>query len=233
MSSRRTRPRRAADDQKLSHHRETTPSISAMPYPPRPHLKPLPRFQGTAVTGTRADPELIKFVVSEYQSGRSLRELAVLSDQLLRSHGSQITGSRSVPFGEQLYRLLDRSEEVLAQPAECRAATGTPRQVQRSLSAAERVALAQGLQRGHRHAGASPPIRVHKHTVSKILHDLAIPLRRQSMTAAEQAEAIQLYQQGWSLARLGRHFGRAHTVVRDVLERAGIPRRDSHGRPRP
>lgn len=58
-----------------------------MPYPPRPQLKPLPEFAGTAVS--RPDPEVQRrvesFVQSEYAAGRSLREIAELTD---RSHSA-------------------------------------------------------------------------------------------------------------------------------------------------
>jgi hypothetical protein len=54
-------------------------------YPPRPTLRPLPEFAGTAVPGARASAALIAFVVAEYLGGRSLRQLAELTD---RSHGA-------------------------------------------------------------------------------------------------------------------------------------------------
>jgi len=50
------------------------------------------------------------------------------------------------------------------------------------------------------------------------------------MTDNDVNEAVRLYQQGWSLARVGRQLGRDHSAVRDALERSGVPRRDSHGR---
>lgn len=71
-----------------------------------------------------------------------------------------------------------------------------------------------------------------KGTVLRILDDNGVTRRRQAMTADQAADAIALYLSGWSLAKVGRHFGREHTAIRDVLERAGIPRRDSHGRDR-
>jgi hypothetical protein len=62
-----------------------------VPYPPRPQLQPLPRFAGTATS--RPDAALLAdleaFVVAEYNVGRSLREIAELTD---RSHG----GSRNL-----------------------------------------------------------------------------------------------------------------------------------------
>lgn len=57
-----------------------------MPYPGRPALQPLPRSAGTAGQGgAYADPELVAFVLEEYAAGRSLREIAELTD---RSHSA-------------------------------------------------------------------------------------------------------------------------------------------------
>ena len=54
-----------------------------MPYPPRPQLRPLPDFAGTA--SPRPDPvvqsRVEAFVVDQYAAGRSLRELAELTDR--------------------------------------------------------------------------------------------------------------------------------------------------------
>jgi hypothetical protein len=54
----------------------------------------------------------------------------------------------------------------------------------------------------------------------------------QSLTVEQCDEAIARYLEGWSLAKVGRHFGRQHTVIRDVLVKAGIQRRDTHGQRR-
>lgn len=55
----------------------------AMAYPSRKSLDPLPRF--TASSGTRQTSDqradLLAFVAAEYASGRSLRELAELTDR--------------------------------------------------------------------------------------------------------------------------------------------------------
>lgn len=67
-----------------------------MPYPPRPQLRPLPEFAGTA--SPRPDPAIQarveRFVVEQYQGGRSLREIAELTDRsfsavrnILAKHG--------------------------------------------------------------------------------------------------------------------------------------------------
>lgn len=54
-----------------------------MSYPGRSVLEPLPQFKGTNVTRpTKAQREqLLVFVAHEYQAGRSLRELAELTDR--------------------------------------------------------------------------------------------------------------------------------------------------------
>ncbi|SDY86024.1 hypothetical protein SAMN05661080_04833 [Modestobacter sp. DSM 44400] len=56
-----------------------------MPYPPRPQLRPLPRFAGSARTGTvlsrQLQEQLEAFVVEQYAGGRSLREIAELVDR--------------------------------------------------------------------------------------------------------------------------------------------------------
>ena len=67
-----------------------------VPYPPRPALRPLPQFAGTA--GPRPHPALQArveaFIVEQYAAGRSLRELAELTDRsfsavrnILAKHG--------------------------------------------------------------------------------------------------------------------------------------------------
>ncbi|WP_138733088.1 helix-turn-helix domain-containing protein [Modestobacter excelsi] len=54
-----------------------------MPYPPRPQLSPLSDFAGTAVS--RPDPavqaRVERFVLEQYATGRSLREIAELTDR--------------------------------------------------------------------------------------------------------------------------------------------------------
>ena len=54
-----------------------------MPYPPRPQLRPLPEFAGNA--SPRPDPQVQArveaFIVEQYAAGRSLRQLAELTDR--------------------------------------------------------------------------------------------------------------------------------------------------------
>jgi hypothetical protein len=52
-----------------------------VPYPPRPHLKPLPQFAGGGRPGVAADATLKRFVIEQYRDGRSLREIAELTNR--------------------------------------------------------------------------------------------------------------------------------------------------------
>lgn len=69
-------------------------------------------------------------------------------------------------------------------------------------------------------------------TVSKCLHDLAVPLRRQPLNGEQRAETVRPYQSRWSMNRIGEKLRCAPTTVRNVLVEAGVTRRDSHGRKR-
>jgi hypothetical protein len=79
-------------------------------------------------------------------------------------------------------------------------------------------------------AGQSTPVLTEKYhlakgTVLKILDNHGITTRHQKMTDTETTEAVQLYQQGWSLARVGKHFDRNPSTIQGVLRRAGVERR--------
>jgi hypothetical protein len=79
-------------------------------------------------------------------------------------------------------------------------------------------------------AGDSTPTLMLKYslakgTVLRLLQDNDINMRHQRMSELEIAEAIKLYQQGWSLARVGKHFNRNPSTIQAVLMRAGVTRR--------
>jgi len=69
-----------------------------------------------------------------------------------------------------------------------------------------------------------------KGTVLRLLRQHGVQLRNQRMTAAEIEQAIQLYGQEHSLAAVGTKLGYDHGTIWQALKRAGVPRRDSHGR---
>ncbi|MGY1681979.1 helix-turn-helix domain-containing protein [Geodermatophilus sp. SYSU D01176] len=70
-----------------------------------------------------------------------------------------------------------------------------------------------------------------KGAVLRLLDIHGVTRRRQGLPPFEVQEALRLYGQGWSLARIGERFGRHHSVILRALERAGMPRRDQHRRP--
>jgi hypothetical protein len=54
-----------------------------VPYPPRPQLQPLPEFRGTASPrpAPAVQARVEAFIVEQYEAGRSLRQLAELTDR--------------------------------------------------------------------------------------------------------------------------------------------------------
>jgi hypothetical protein len=71
---------------------------------------------------------------------------------------------------------------------------------------------------------------IERRTVSNILHRHGVPMRRRGLSPDQIDEAIQLYNLGWSLARVGDHLGVAPTTVLTTLRERGVPTQDSHGR---
>lgn len=72
-----------------------------------------------------------------------------------------------------------------------------------------------------------------KGTVLRLLQDHGVTMRRQPGLNQQQiAQAIELYQRGWSLARLADHFSVSAGTVHARIREAGIPTRDTHGRAR-
>jgi DNA-directed RNA polymerase specialized sigma24 family protein len=58
--------------------------------------------------------------------------------------------------------------------------------------------------------------------VLRLLDANGVPRRQRGLTEAQAEEAIQLYEHGWSLTRIGDHFGKDHTVVQNALRRTGV-----------
>ncbi|MGY1771628.1 hypothetical protein [Blastococcus sp. SYSU D00813] len=59
----------------------------------------------------------------------------------------------------------------------------------------------------------------------RLLDVNGVQRRKRGLTDDQVEEAIQLYADGWSLTRIGDHFGKDHTVVRSALLRRAIPLR--------
>ncbi len=71
--------------------------------------------------------------------------------------------------------------------------------------------------------------RVHRTTISDCLHKLAVPLRRQGLQDEDLAEVARLYQEGWSLARLGEKYECNAETVRQFFLKHHVPLRPRRG----
>lgn len=63
---------------------------------------------------------------------------------------------------------------------------------------------------------------VHRTTVTEHLRRRNIPMRAKGMLPSEAEESILLYEEGYSLASIGRHFGVTANTVRNTLIRSGM-----------
>ncbi len=64
--------------------------------------------------------------------------------------------------------------------------------------------------------------RLSQGAVLRLLDVNGVPRRPWGLSPEQVDEAIRLYASGWSLTRIGEHFGKDHTVVRSALQRAGV-----------
>jgi hypothetical protein len=71
---------------------------------------------------------------------------------------------------------------------------------------------------------------IHRVTVSAHLHRQGITVRRQGLDTEGIAHAVRLYQDGWSVARIGERLGVDGGTVWTALRTQGIALRDTHGR---
>jgi hypothetical protein len=68
------------------------------------------------------------------------------------------------------------------------------------------------------------------HAVSSILTNEKVAIRNQSLGPDAIALAVDLYRTGLSLAKVGTRLSCDANTVRLALEKAGVQRRDTHGR---
>lgn len=73
---------------------------------------------------------------------------------------------------------------------------------------------------------------VDRRTVSTILRQHDVPMRRRGLSSRQVDEAIHLYRLSWSLARVGEHLEVDPTTVRNRLQERGVRTRDTPGRAR-
>jgi hypothetical protein len=71
---------------------------------------------------------------------------------------------------------------------------------------------------------------IHRVTVSAHLHRQGVTVRRQGLDAEGVAHAVRLYEDGWSVARIGDRLGVDATTAWTALKAHGIAMRDTHAR---
>jgi hypothetical protein len=72
---------------------------------------------------------------------------------------------------------------------------------------------------------------IHRTTVSSHLAGQGVQVRRGGLDEEQTAEAVRLYEQGWSSGRLGKRFSVSPDTVLTVLRRAGASIRPRRGGP--
>lgn len=80
-------------------------------------------------------------------------------------------------------------------------------------------------QRGAEIGELAARFRVHKHTITRCLKRMGVPLQRQGL----RDEAAQLYTDGWSLVGLGEKYGCTYSSVKNALLRHGYRLRPRPG----
>jgi hypothetical protein len=92
--------------------------------------------------------------------------------------------------------------------------------------------LIAGYQAGSTVYQLADQFNIERRTVSAILHRHQVPMRRRGLTDNQIDDAERLYQQGWSLARIGNGMEVTADTVRARLLERGVTMRDTQGRPR-
>jgi hypothetical protein len=116
-------------------------------------------------------------------------------------------------------RQINTCEECDQLPAR---PTRSIRQSQRRLSLDEIESLLEAYRAGTYIDKIAGQFGIHPTTVWAIVKRQGLPSRVRVIDR-NLPEARQLYEQGWSTARIGKHFGVAGDTVRRVLTKAGSP----------
>jgi DNA-binding CsgD family transcriptional regulator len=100
------------------------------------------------------------------------------------------------------------------------------------LSVAEMQQLADEYAAGASVYELATRFQIHRTTVSKRLHHIGAPMRRQGLTDAEMDDAVRLHLRGWSDAQIGERFGVHPDTVKRALRARGIQRPRASARAR-
>ena len=107
--------------------------------------------------------------------------------------------------------------------------TRSLRHIQNRLSTDEVQRLIELYTRGELINALVAKFHISRTTVMKHVERAGVPRRRNLLTERFD-EARQLYDEGWSLAKIGKHFGVNASTVWHALRQAGVSMRDTHGR---
>jgi len=105
-----------------------------------------------------------------------------------------------------------------------------PRRVVRRLSNEQLAALVKEYQTGATIYELSERFNINRQTASLHLHRLGVKIRRQGLKEEQMIYAARLYEQGWSCARIARHYDVNPGTVWMRLRASGVQMRDPHGR---
>jgi DNA-binding CsgD family transcriptional regulator len=98
-----------------------------------------------------------------------------------------------------------------------------------ALSATEVAALVDDYRAGATAVELASRFGIHRTTVVHHLQRNGVTMRGRGLDEGQVDHAVQLYRQGWSLARIGARLGvDAHTVRTALLGR-GVQMRSTHG----
>lgn len=130
------------------------------------------------------------------------------------SNPSLVSCFRGILAGQSDDRMSDRSRPS--------------RQIQRHLGAREVLNLVGAYTQGDTIEELATTFGVHRTTVLAHLERRGAQ-RRSGVVTKNIDEASRLYEQGWSLARVGEHFGVDGETVRRALRAAGVTLRPRRG----
>lgn len=103
------------------------------------------------------------------------------------------------------------------------------RERQRRLSPDEVAQIIADYKAGASIKGLAAKYALHRATVGAQLTRHAVPRRPKGLKREQVHEAARLYEQGWSLARLGEHFGVSSSTVRQRLAQEDVALRSRRG----
>lgn len=128
---------------------------------------------------------------------------------------------------------LDRiHRETADQSVRSHSPTARPHALRYRPTGDDKAAVLAGYEAGASAKQLTAQYRLGRGTILEILHTGGAAIREQRRLTDEEVDyAITRYRHGESLARIGDRLGVAHTTIRTTLQRHGITRRDTHGRP--